>query len=567
MARFGLSPYSDPVESALKSFGSGLQDISLLKQLTSGNQEREAQQHRQLMDLNIQNAQQRNQEYQDDSENRALDRQTKNNDLHTKIAKQTYGPGIEEAMQTLKQGPGPDGKPLPLSANAIASVLGFADEHSHFGGTKNDEADHVQQAVAANKVQQRLIQIGPVLQQHTQQTGQTAHRIDNTNAPGFIDDINAAFKGSSLFDGKEVQALGVDTKTGEVSVLVKGKEGPEILKDDKGQPKKFTVPDLQNMANKSASFGNLVLSAYGQLNGNDANMKEVETQKKQIAATHGRLATLDEYADWETKNPDATVAQKRTQIQKIGAKNNVDETTLDKIAKEQIQEKTVNNPRSALAGKETIVDGKRVYLDNDGNPTGVIVPPKDRAPVDPVVEEMRQQRLDDAKDKRQREIKEDHAKLVKEKAAIIQRTDDGKTMSDDEIQEEAERLAKAQESGSKPGKSGRKIESERLKPLKDDFSNISEGFMGLRATDTSYKIESAIKKGWSRDEIKKAAKGTPMEAAVNEYDFSKSTGKKSRELPEMNSMPAASSYNGKIIRDNQTGKRYKSDGKKWNEIA
>ena len=172
----------------------------------------------------------------------------------------------------------------------------------------------------------------------------------------------------------------------------------DLLRDKDGNIKKFSVNDLQNMVNKSASFGNLVLSSYAQMHGNDALMKEVEGKKKEIADSHGRLATMDEYAEWEGKNPDATVAQKRTQIQKIGAKHGVSETALDKIAKEQIAEK--KNPRSGLAGKETIVDGKRVYLDDEGKPTDIVAAPKERPPVDPVTGMIRQQHLDDAKSKR-----------------------------------------------------------------------------------------------------------------------------------------------------------------------
>ena len=397
MARFGLSPYSNPVESALQSFGTGLRDISLLRDLTSGNKEREEQQRRQLTDLQITGQQQRNQEFSDEAPNRALERETKNKELHTKIATQTYGPGIDSAARKAKDSI-PTGQPPQFSADEIAGVLGFADQHSHFGGTKNEESEHVQQAVAANKVQQNLVQLAPALAQHSQQSGQTMHRIDNTVVPGFIDDVNAAFKNSSVFDGKEVEALGVDAATGEVTVRVKGKDGPELLKDKDGNIKKFSVNDLQNMVNKSASFGNLVLSSYAQMHGNDDLMKEVEGKKKEIADSHGRLATMDEYAEWEGKNPDATVAQKRTQIQKIGAKHGVSETALDKIAKEQIAEK--KNPRSGLAGKETIVDGKRVYLDDEGKPTDIVAAPKERPPVDPVTGMIRQQHLDDAKSKR-----------------------------------------------------------------------------------------------------------------------------------------------------------------------
>ena len=173
-----------------------------------------------MTDLQITGQQQRNQEFSDEAPNRALERETKNKELHTKIATQTYGPGIDSAARKAKDSI-PTGQPAQFSADEIAGVLGFADQHSHFGGTKNEEQEHVEQAVAANKVQQNLVQLAPALAQHSQQSGQTMHRIDNTVVPGFIDDVNAAFKNSSVFDGKEVEALGVDAATGEVTVRVK----------------------------------------------------------------------------------------------------------------------------------------------------------------------------------------------------------------------------------------------------------------------------------------------------------------------------------------------------------
>ena len=696
MGRFGLSPYSNPVESALQSFGTGLKDISMLRELTSGNQERAEAQQRQLADLQITGQQQRNQEYQDDAPNRALDRETKNKDLHTKIAQQTYGPGLKDAMEEMKQAQA-EGRPPKLSSTALYSVLGFADDQSHFGGTKNEEGDQVQAAVAANKVNQNLVQLGPALQQHAQQTGQTAHRIDNTNAPGFIDDINTAFKDSNLFDGKEVEALGVDVGTGEVTVRVKapkvdkknwnrrpdgsekstgwqgvfktpdgkdasevsvgvqidGKETDvpsivptttpeerawilknvnddkawkteeghaivakaaafakqriaqgkspfagddespksEILKDKDGNPKKFNVNDLQNFAAKSASFGNLVLSAYGQINGDDANMKEITAKKKEIAATHGRLATLDEYSAWEGGHPDATVAQKRTQIQKIGAKNNVDETTLDKIAKEQIQDKAAKADKTM-----TVTSGTRqlVIDPQDIDPkTGQAMvlfkgDPQPKKELDPVAEEMKQARLSDMKDKKERQKKEDHAKLVKEKSAMVQKTDDGKTMSDDEVQEEAERLASAQEKGIKPGKSDKKVESERLKPLRDKVKEAEDSGTNVPIVgqvggiDMDDLVKKTAESGhYSDQELKKVFTGDRGKKALEKYQSNKTpiakknAASSTRELPEakttggkdLNEMPVPSSAKGKIIRDNKTGKRYKSDGKKWNEIA
>jgi predicted house-cleaning noncanonical NTP pyrophosphatase (MazG superfamily) len=127
-------------------------------------------------------------------------------------------------------------------------------------------------------------------------------------------------------------------------------------------------------------------------------VKEVEGKKKEIAQTHGRLATMDEYAEWEGKNPDATVAQKRTQIQKIGAKNGVDETALDKIAKEQIAEKTrVRNLQHVQSGASDVL----IDPDAEGGPKEVWMgAPKPKAEVDPVTGMIRQQHLDDAKSKR-----------------------------------------------------------------------------------------------------------------------------------------------------------------------
>ena len=86
---------------------------------------------------------------------------------------------------------------------------------------------------------------------------------------------------------------------------------------------------------------------------------------------------------------------------------------------------------------------------------------------------------------------------------------------------------------------------------------------------------------YSDQELKKVFTGDRGKKALEKYQSNKTpiakknAASSTRELPEakttggkdLNEMPVPSSAKGKIIRDNKTGKRYKSDGKKWNEIA
>jgi hypothetical protein len=65
-----------------------------------------------------------------------------------------------------------------------------------------------------------------------------------------------------------------------------------------------------------------------------------------------------------------------------------------------------------------------------------------------------------------------------------------------------------------------------------------------------------------------------MKDAVKNYKFSAKPAERKmnakqpeKKAVESNTRPDPSQYKGKIMNDKLDGKRYKSDGKKWNEIT
>ena len=339
MARFmGLSPYSNPIEAGIKTFSDlsnvfNQRDEMDIRRRAADREDQEATQRRQLNDIRLSSAQREDQEAIEDAPIRKMERETKKKDLAAKIATQTYGPGLTEAMIEYKSAMA-EGRPPKLSVNAIANVLGFADDHSHFGSKENKMGDHVRQATAANDVVRGLARIGPALEQYSQQTGQAAHRIDNSNAPGFIDDINTMLKGSSFLpNGKQVKAIGVDMSSGEATFQVTDKGGNlEILKGDDGKTNRFSISDLQHMANNSAEFGTYLVSAYGQVHGNDKLMEEVSKKKAELAMSHKAAEVLDEYIPWEKKQEEKlTVSERKAELDKRLMKAGVDPATRKQI--------------------------------------------------------------------------------------------------------------------------------------------------------------------------------------------------------------------------------------------
>jgi hypothetical protein len=139
-------------------------------------------------------------------------------------------------------------------------------------------------------------------------------------------------------------------------------------------------------------FGTLLMSAGGAVHIDPKRLETVKKYQDEFEQNHAAAEVMDKIDDSLSE-----IEKRRQYITEMNKKG----FTISKAdAEDRFPAKPVKNPRSGLAGKETIVNGKRVYLDDQGNPTNIVAAPKERPPVDPVTGEIRQQRLDDAKSKR-----------------------------------------------------------------------------------------------------------------------------------------------------------------------
>ncbi len=136
-----------------------------------------------------------------------------------------------------------------------------------------------------------------------------------------------------------------------------------------------------------------------------------------------------------------------------------------------------------------------------------------------------------------------------------------KDRPNEEVDAEVERQYKLKSEGKPVTKSEA---SSKISPLVDKFKSLN-----ANEHDIPYTVESAAKK-WPEADVRAAAKQSGKKAvqdAVAGY-YSNHPGAKPqtrKAIATSESMPDATKYSGKHLTDHQTGKEYKSDGKKWVE--
>ena len=95
------------------------------------------------------------------------------------------------------------------------------------------------------------------------------------------------------------------------------------------------------------------------------------------------------------------------------------------------------------------------------------------------------------------------------------------------------------------------------KPARDDYSEL------FKSKDKEDKAYDKDLKAWESEETKVKKQ---IDEEYNRDILGKTDGTKATAEEEMTAMPPAEQHEGKIIRDTETNKRYKSDGTQWIEI-
>jgi len=565
MARFGLSPYSNPIEAGIDSFAKLSNVFNQRDRLELDRQDAGQRQH--LRDQEIQRGQQQQQEYEAAAPERDLAHQEKRMKAAQSILAGPIDQGTVEMNQAMAEGR--EWKP---SDDALAAGVVLHDI-THYS---NDMGEAMQQAKASIGLARKLSEATPALAKHMQENPKGM--INNQTIPGIEEDINAALGNSKLLGGKKAVGVIYDTEKNIVVPVLVGEDGQPAPAMDK----QMSISELKSLVQHNATAANYIIATRGVLHGaDDATVKKVTAKAEELHKNLAAAEVMDEIDEVDEDNKQIPASEQAKQFIKLMNAKGISVSKAD--AEERFRKPTKpRNLQKLTVGAGT--DKEQEILVNPdaedetgnakvvfkGEPREVSKTRREGGGSDLALE-MRRERMDAKKEK---DSQARYDKLYKESMVNLRKDPAWKDSSNEEIEVEADRVARSRIDGKPAGPSPeRAAKATKIQPLKDDFSAINDGMFG---TDKTYKIESALKKGWSKEEVTQAAKGTPMADAVKSYDFNK-TPKTSvaekREIPskskakESNDMPNPVQYTGKILRDNQTGKRYKSDGKRWNEIA
>jgi hypothetical protein len=362
MSRLGLSGYSNPIEAGIDSFAklSGV----FRDQDRAAMEKEEFTQRKQMNQLVIDEREADLPARQ--AEGKARKMKAEHEVIHPEIAsamvaneqaKQDYETELEGWNQGQQLGPQqtpqPQFKPPEYTAKQIDAIFSL---HNDAPLIDDDPQEALRQISALHNLQDTMGKVTPALMQHVQQLpeGQRKVRLNDQNAPGVVNSFNVAF--GKMLDGKKAESFLLDLDQGTIIPIVQGDEGAlkpltQEGKDGQEYVKSIPIQLMQNYITKGTAFGNLLLPALAQTEGNDKLLEEVKKAGEARKQAQSRAKALDEFSAWADKHPDATVAEQRMQVQKLGAKHDIDEATLDKIAKGIIQDK-IEKPRNLIKIEE-----------------------------------------------------------------------------------------------------------------------------------------------------------------------------------------------------------------------
>jgi len=271
MARFGLSPYGDPVESGIDAFA---KVTGVFQGIDKANMEKEDHaQHRQLMDVEME---QKKQSIVHQKTQQAFD------DLDLKH-KMLHAPLVSASMKLAQ-----------AAANGTQPQYTPEEVDAAYGLTKaspdldNDPHKALAQTYAAHQLTQLIGQVQPALIQHAQSLpeGQRKVRLSSQQVPGLMEAFNQ-YAGPKLLEGKEAESLLIDFDRGVVIPVVRtgnadGSISPPTphtkMDGDKEYIHEIPIDEFKNTLAHTASFGPILLAAVAA--NEEGGEKFVEQVKK-----------------------------------------------------------------------------------------------------------------------------------------------------------------------------------------------------------------------------------------------------------------------------------------------
>jgi hypothetical protein len=271
MARFGLSPYGDPVESGIDAFA---KVTGVFQGIDKANMEKEDHaQHRQLMDVEME---QKKQSIVHQKTQQAFD------DLDLKH-KMLHAPLVSASMKLAQ-----------AAANGTQPQYTPEEVDAAYGLTKaspdldNDPHKALAQTYAAHQLTQIIGQVQPALIQHAQSLpeGQRKVRLSSQQVPGLMEAFNQ-YAGPKLLEGKEAESLLIDFDKGVVIPVVRtgnadGSISPPTphtkMDGDKEYIHEIPIDEFKNTLVHTASFGPILLAAVAA--NEEGGEKFVEQVKK-----------------------------------------------------------------------------------------------------------------------------------------------------------------------------------------------------------------------------------------------------------------------------------------------
>ena len=207
MARFGLSPYSDPVDAGVNTMSKVMTMFNQQDQMKL-NQQQTAQ-TQQLHDLQIQQA-------QNNLADQEADKPIKDADREIKKMQQMYGPTLAGLMARQKvRNPGDQ---FELAPEEIGMIKHLGDKTGAFGP---DAKSQIEAALAIQNLAPQMRQVMQSIQAQGAQAGPS--RIDDQNHPEILKNVNSVPALRKMLTGDENKAVTsvlIDPKTGNLTAAV-----------------------------------------------------------------------------------------------------------------------------------------------------------------------------------------------------------------------------------------------------------------------------------------------------------------------------------------------------------
>ena len=496
MARFGLSPYANPVDAGIDAFAKitgtfqGMDKMQMEKE--------DHAQRRELMNVEMD-------EKEQDIEHKKGAQILQNLDIKHKMLHAPLVSAYTKSTLAVANGTQPEYTPEEVDA-----AFGLTKESPDLD---NDPQKALPQVHAAHQLTQLIGQVQPALLQHAQSLpeGQRKVRLSSQQVPGLMEAFNQ-YAGPKLLEGKEAESLLIDFDRGVVIPVVRtgNADGsinppePHTKKDgDKEYIHEIPIDEFKNTLAHTASFGPMLLAAVAaNEEGGEKFVEQVRKageQRKQTAAQYEALDELDKMKNKDDLSPGELRREFTKRMNKKGFNPtpaevkeiipDKDPVKLEQMKEEHQDEHQDKQIAAQSANTDKVIAGHMKVITAEINARSSL--------------EDKKAAIKEKKDTREKEDE----KLKKQISAELYKDPAWKERPSEEIDDEIDRRFDVKKSGKKLSENKPQGDV-RIKPLKE--------FLADRQPD-DISMES-IGKQYTKDEAIKAAAGRPkMKKAIEDY--------------------------------------------------